>query len=290
MRPLFMWAGGKTKMIKKYKPYLPTYFSSYHEPFLGGGAMFIWAYKENPTSSFYLNDCNKGIMQVYKSVKNDLPKFIQILDTLSGKYLPLSKSKRKSFYYKIREEHAFDFEKWDATEEAAHLYFLMKTGFNGLWQINKNTNNRFGTACGLLNQTDKVYDKENVLAWHKALQKATLTNKDYMETLDAVGEDSFVFLDPPYRGCFTNYGTQVEDSFQKSVVEYAENCKNKKAIAFLCNRETGDGFFTELQGSNQLYKLDVTYTLGRRKKTEEGFKAKQATEILLIADGRTPYF
>ena len=40
-----MWAGGKSKMLEKYEPYLPKTFKGYCEPFLGGGAMFIWAYK-----------------------------------------------------------------------------------------------------------------------------------------------------------------------------------------------------------------------------------------------------
>jgi len=285
-----MWAGGKTKMLKKYKPWLPTYFSSYHEPFLGGGAMFIWAYSKNPTAKFYLNDCNEGIMRIYTSVKNDIENFMGVLEVLSKQYLPLDKGDRKKFYYKVRKEHAFEFKKWNDTEEAAHLFFLMRTGFNGLWQINQNTNNRFGTAAGLLSQTDKVYDKENAMNWHRALQNVTLTNKDFAETLEEVSENSFVFLDPPYRGCFANYGTQNDDEFQKSVIQYAENCKEKSALAFVCNRKTGDGFFQKLQGTNDRHELDITYTLGRRKQTEDGFKAKKAVEVLFIADGRTPYF
>ena len=36
MKPLFMWAGGKTRLIKKYKAkeVLPVSFGSYVEPFL----------------------------------------------------------------------------------------------------------------------------------------------------------------------------------------------------------------------------------------------------------------
>ena len=35
MKPLFMWAGGKNKMLKKYAKYLPTSVEHYVEPFLG---------------------------------------------------------------------------------------------------------------------------------------------------------------------------------------------------------------------------------------------------------------
>jgi DNA adenine methylase len=31
-----------------------------------------------------------------------------------------------------------------------------------------------------------------------------------------------------------------------------------------------------------IYRFDVTYTAGRRKKTEEGFEAKKAKEVLII--------
>jgi DNA adenine methylase len=41
-KPLFMWAGGKSKMLKHYLPYMPSSINEYSEPFLGGGAMFLY--------------------------------------------------------------------------------------------------------------------------------------------------------------------------------------------------------------------------------------------------------
>lgn len=286
MKPLFMWAGGKTKMLKKYEEYLPADFTSYHEPFCGGGAMFIWAYNKNPNAKFFLNDCNKSIMSIYSSVKNDASGFIKRMDHLSEKYLPLDKIKRKEFYYELRNEHAFHYEKWDKTDEAATLYFLMKTGFNGIWQINNNTNRRYGTPAGLLNQKDKVYDKENVMLWSKALQRCELTSCDFAKTTSSVEKNSYVFLDPPYRGSFTNYGTQSDDDFQKRVVQHLENCKSSGAYVLLSNRKMGDNFFYNIKNDNDIVEFPVTYTAGRRKKTEDGFEAKKAMEILMIGDGR----
>ena len=42
----------------------------------------------------------------------------------------------------------------------------MKTGFNGVWQVNRNTNNKFGTPFGLGNQKTKVYDRDVLNWWH----------------------------------------------------------------------------------------------------------------------------
>lgn len=283
MKPLFMWAGGKTRMIKKYGDILPDSFDSYVEPFLGAGAMFVWAYNKNPDATFVLNDYNESIMGIYEAIKNDVAPFTQRMDELSAKYLPLEKSDRKAFYYALREEHAFEFDKWTSTEEAASLYFLMKTGFNGIWQINKNTNGRFGTPSGLLNQKDKVYDKDNVMEWHTALQKCTLMTGDFAQTLEKVESGAYVFLDPPYRGCFTQYGVDFDDKMQNRVIDYLNRSASKGALTLMSNRDVGDGFFEDRQGDNKLVYFDVTYTAGRRKKNEDGtHEAKKAREILMI--------
>lgn len=287
MKPLFMWAGGKTRLIKKYKEkaVMPHSFSAYVEPFLGAGAMFVWAYEQNPNARFVLNDYNASIMSVYGAIRDDCDNFTDRLDELSAEYLPLEKPQRKEFYYALRQEHAFDYEKWNQTEEAATLYFLMKTGFNGIWQINKNTNGRFGTPSGLLNQKDKVYDKDNVKEWQKALQNCQLMTGDFENTLIEVTDNAFVFLDPPYRGSFTQYGVDFDDEMQNRVIKFLNDSTNVGAYAMMSNRDVGDGFFESRQGDNKLVYFDVTYTAGRRKKNDDGtHSAKKATEILMIGN------
>jgi len=285
VKPLFMWAGGKTRMIKKYTEYLPDTFEHYVEPFVGAGAMFVWAYQKNPEAIFVLNDSNRSIMQIYKAVRDDVESFMYELNHLSESYLPLDKPARKEFYYALRHRHAYDYEDWTLTTEAATLYFLMKTGFNGIWQINKNTNGRFGTPSGLLNQKDKVYDRDNVMEWHSALQNCALLAGDFGDVLSLVQRNSYVFLDPPYRGSFTKYGVDFDDEVQERVVDFLNDSKELGAYVLMSNRDVGDGFFEERKGSNHLVKFDITYTAGRRKKHDDGtFTAKKAVEILMIGE------
>ena len=196
------------------------------------------------------------------------------MDQYSNNYLPKDKEDRKKYYFALREENAFDFKKWNCSEQAAALYFLMKTGFNGIWQINKNTNGRFGTPSGLLNQKDKVYDKENVMGWHKVLNSITihLSSKDWSD----VPLGDFTFYDPPYRNSFTSYGTVFPDSETEKLIKVVEN----NSDVWLSNRDSGDGFFGNRKCEKCMF--DVTYTAGRRKKSKEGtFPAKSATEVLL---------
>jgi len=283
MKPLFMWAGGKTRLIKKYKEHLPETIEHYVEPFMGAGAMFVWAYKKNPNARFVLNDSNVAIMNIYRMIRQDVEIFMEHLDHMSSIYLPLSKEDRKAYYYSLRHQHAYNYDRWTRAREAASLYFLMKTGFNGIWQINKNTSGRFGTPAGLLNQKDKVYDKTNVMEWSKALQRCTLLSGDFAIALPHIEPNSYVFLDPPYRGSFTQYGVDFGDQMQQRVVDFLNECVEKGAYTLMSNRDVGDNFFEDRVGTNEIVYFDVTYTAGRRKKHADGtFTAKKAREILMI--------
>ncbi|MFA7468926.1 MAG: DNA adenine methylase, partial [Desulfotomaculaceae bacterium] len=40
-KPVIKWAGGKTRMLEQLSRHIPADFNNYHEPFIGGGAMFF---------------------------------------------------------------------------------------------------------------------------------------------------------------------------------------------------------------------------------------------------------
>jgi DNA adenine methylase len=141
----------------------------------------------------------------------------------------------------------------------------------------------------------EVYEKKDVLAWHKALQNCTLTSRDFKDTFEFIDKDSYVFLDPPYRQLpdekkqkkpqvkkeKLQYGVSFDDKLQESVLDYFNSAKEKGAYVLLSNRDVGDGFFEKRLRNNKIHPIEVTYTAGRRKKTENGFEAKKAKEILM---------
>lgn len=274
-KPLFMWAGGKNKMIKNYLPILPEKVTVYSEPFFGGGAMYLYVQERYKPEKAYINDTNEGIIEIYKSIKNNLEEFIDILKKFDQKYIPMDIKSRKAFYYEVRKRHAYDYMNWSKVRESATLYFLMKTGFNGIWQINKNTNNRFGTPSGLLNQKESCFDFDNIRKWNELLQNTEIICGDWKNC--PTGD--FTFMDPPYRDSFTTYGTGWGDTECDDLVKTAQNITG---LVFLCNRDDGSDFFELRKGSFQIHKFPITYTAGRRKNVDGTFEAKKATEILMV--------
>lgn len=334
-KPLFVWAGGKNKMITKYREgnLLPTSVKSYIEPFFGGGAMYIEVKKTNPKAECVINDINSSIVSIYECIKNDYKTFCDVIFKLEDEYMklpapiPYSRKEerkketaiskevelkhkfdheyekdgskksfvrykwdliykehptRRAFYFKVRDKLAWESQAWSEVFEAGVLYFLMKTGFNGVWQINRNTNNKFGTPFGLGNQKERVYNIEVLDWWHKSLQDTVILSKDYESVVkEWAKEDSFVFMDPPYRDSFTQYDTDFNDAEQERVIECLQHCKDVGALGWLSNRDSGDNFFEDRWNKQDIKYFDVTYTVGRRKKTEKGYEAKPAREVLL---------
>lgn len=352
-KPMYMWAGGKNKMLKHYSPSIPKVFTSYHEPFFGAGALFVRMYEQSPKSHFYINDINSDLMGIYHAIKSDLPTFLKYIMKLESEYLPLlpppskkdpdyaqekkrikelendfkdqtahnnpidwqglfkkeSRKTRRSFYFKTRSEYHQS--KWSPSRTAATLYFLMKTGFNGVWQaggpkrdpvtglyekdakITKATG-KFNTPCGLLNHKGSLIDVVNISMWHEALKRTTITSHDFSKTLENVSAGDFVFLDPPYRSgkdeeTFADYGTRLDDDFQESVIRYLLESASKGATSWLSNREHGDNWFQDRCGSTcDIKTFDVTYTVGRRKAEYDEVgnikqhHAKKAKEVLII--------
>ena len=282
MKPLFIWAGGKTKVLKHYAPFMPSSFETYYEPFFGGGAMFVHVMNTYRPKNVVVNDINSDVINIYRAIKTDLNNFQQRLDYLESLYLPLDKEDRKKFYFDIRHLHAWEYEKWSKTCEVATLYFLMKTGFNGIYQLNKNTNGRYGTPAGLLNQTDKIYDRDVLKWWNDALQNVEIKSGDWK---DSVTDDpnGFFFFDPPYRDSFADYGNGFGDDALESLLDFAD----KQNLVFVANR-ADDDWFENQSRSMRVHYFDITYTAGRRKKINGTFTAKKAREILLYKTNHVP--
>lgn len=277
MTPLFTWAGGKTKVIPTYEKLvgIPKDFDVYVEPYFGGGAMFCELHNRGHITTSHINEANPELYNLYSEVKMNANNLIQVLEKIEGRYISQDYETRKTEYYQVRDAYVCSAFEHDNTLEAAVFYFLLKTSFNGIFQTIGDSP-KFATPAGLLKHKDRLFDYSNIREWSDALQGTTITLGDGLSVIEQYGEGSFIFVDPPYRDSFTHYGVEKFDH-----IGLLEACRNSKADIWYCNRYTDDNWYEDNKGDLKMITFNITYTAGRRKKTEDGFKAVQAEEVLL---------
>lgn len=280
-------------MLKHYVGLMPSKIDAYCEPFFGGGAMFIHIMKTYNPKALVINDINADIMEIYRSIKDNYAEFIARVDDLEKKYLSLEEPNPKNttgkgkdkkhcgrwhYFMEVRHDHAFNHKAWSKPKEAATLYFLMRTGFNGIYQLNKNTNGRYGTPPGLMKEKTSIYDREVLSWWNNVLNRngVNILSSDWKNAVETCDKTYFFFFDPPYRQSFADYGKGFSDSQLLELIDFS----NKQKQVMLCNRDD-DGWFSDNKKSLSYKHFDITYTAGRRKKVNNKFEAKKAKEILL---------
>ncbi len=279
-----MWPGGKTRILKHYIPFMPgpSEYSVYCDPFFGGGAMFLYVKSRNPNLKCYLNDINASVIQIFISIQNDLKDFTTLVNELERQYLPLDRDGRYNFHLKIREQYVFDYKKWSKLEDSAHLFFLMKTGFNGILNYNLKNSGRYYTTPGFLRETDGIYNRQLVNAWNKILENCIITAGDWKDCVKQIKQDDvFYFMDPPYRDCQIKYGSTFTDKDQIELLNFCKNADSRGSKVFLCNKETDD-FWKNKQGNLQILRFNAAHTAGQKSftKNEKGVANVIAPEIL----------
>ncbi|MDX2228531.1 MAG: DNA adenine methylase [Leptolyngbyaceae cyanobacterium bins.349] len=179
-RPFLKWAGGKGKLISQYSFYFPKNYSSYYEPFLGGGAIFFHL---QPRQA-WLMDINSELVNVYQCVRDRLPEVLELLAFHRDAHC-------HEYYYHMRACIPTA-----AIERAARLIYLNKTCFNGLYR--ENSKGQFNVPMGSYKKPG-IFDPTLLFAASRSLQTATIQMAPFESVLNyANTSQDFVYFDPPY--------------------------------------------------------------------------------------------
>lgn len=201
-RPFLKWAGGKTKLLPQYQPCLPTGWTRYHEPFLGGGALFFRLQcGEKPPAVARLTDVNPELINVYRCVRDRLDPVIALLELHQLRHC-------KDYYYDLRAQHDLP-----PVERAARFIYLNKTCFNGLYRENRK--GRFNVPMGSY-KNPGICNVEMLTTASKVLQRCEIEQENFTQVLNhAKGKRDFVYLDPPYFpiSATSNFTSYSRDAF-----------------------------------------------------------------------------
>lgn len=251
--PFLRWAGGKTQLLPELKKYLPKEFKRYHEPFLGGGALFFSLYKENKQS--IISDMNRDLINTYKAVRDHPSKLIEKLK-FHERY------DSKSHFQLIRSmHHVID----DPISRAARFFYLNHTCFNGLYRENKKGefNNSYGNRKFKLD-INKIYNCSAIL------QATEIKQKDF-EKIKPKRND-FVYFDPPYHkensNSFTRYTKSdftVNDHLR--LKKLADKLNRKGVKWMLSNSDSA--FIRELYSEYRIHKTLATRHINPKSKNKK---------------------
>ena len=202
-KPFLKWAGGKGKLAPRIVERAPERINRYHEPFLGGGAVFFALHEAGLVGEAALADGNAELIGTYQAVRDDVEGVISALGELSRQYLSLGRSERTFLYYDIRDKRR----PRSPARKAARLLFLNKTCYNGLYRVN--AKGRFNVPHGrYVNPT--ILDADRLREASGALARAELRAEDFEAACARARPGDFVYLDPPYQplsatSAFTKY-------------------------------------------------------------------------------------
>lgn len=186
LKPIIKWSGGKKDELKQILPHIPETYTTYLEPFIGGGAVYFHL---NPNSAV-INDVHKELVDFYQSIKNGHS--TDIYDFM------MQHPNDEETYYKVR-----DYDNTDVLDNAKRFYYLRKTCFRGMLRYNKN--GKFNIPFGRY----KTFNFEEIKNkdYEALLKRTEICNSSFEAIFNHYNDsENFMFLDPPYDSEFTDYG------------------------------------------------------------------------------------
>lgn len=177
------YPGGKQKAINQIINYLPTTFSEYREPFVGGGSLFIYLQQKYPHLDFWINDLNQELFLFWKCCQLQLDNLV----TEISKIKTYHTDGRKLFEIMA---HA-DTVNLSELERAVRFFVLNRITFSGTIESGGYSEQSFHKRF-----TESSI--ERLANLHNIFSHVQITNLDYSEVIHQSGDDVFIFLDPPY--------------------------------------------------------------------------------------------
>ncbi|MFO0660219.1 MAG: DNA adenine methylase [Polyangiaceae bacterium] len=225
-KPFLKWVGGKRQLLDSLRTYKPSTFRRYHEPFVGGGALFFAL----APSQAYLSDRNERLIRSYIGIRDHVDQVISLLRSYPHE---------KTFFETMR---ASNVDAGSDAEVAAWMIYLNHTAYNGLYRVNKS--NRFNVPFGNY-KNPTICDEQRLRACSVSLRGAELDCNDFTRVVDRAKRGDFVYFDPPYvplstSSSFTNYTAGGFDMSRQIELRDVARALKKKGVHVLLSNSSAD--------------------------------------------------
>lgn len=216
------WAGSKQRLLNILEPYLQKDFNNYHEPFLGGGNVYLNLISENKKS--YLSDLNKDLVNCFSQIKTNVKAVIHELRRYQN---------TKEEYLEER-NHIYNC----PIKNAAKFIYINRTCYNGIYRVN--SQGLFNVPYGYRENVDLI-TKNKLIEVSSRLRNATIFHGDFTKSLRYIKKNDLVFLDPPYTTAhqhngFIEYNQKIFSwTDQERLADFIQLIVEKEAFFLLTN-------------------------------------------------------
>jgi DNA adenine methylase len=249
-RPFLKWAGGKSQLLSALVARVDGAgaFKRYHEPFLGGAALFFELHAAGHLEKgAVLSDANRNLVEAYLGVQGHVEEVIALLEAHR-------RSHSKEHYYATRERVPVGL-----PERAARIVYLNRTCYNGLYR--ENASGAFNVPMGSYTNP-RICDPDNLRAVSAALRSAVVECRPFETVLDRARPGDLVYFDPPYHpvsktSSFTAYAKGgFGEPEQRRLAEVFRQLAARNIKAILSNSMTD--FVRELYADFRIDTVDAT--------------------------------
>lgn len=268
MKPFVKWAGGKKQLLEVLLSLMPKKYNIYHEPFIGGGALFFEVAPKKAT----INDFNIELMATYRTIRDNPKELMKYLKNLVETHN--NQSNPHDFYYKIR-----DLAVSSDLDIAVRFIYLNKVGYNGLYRVNMKGefNVPYGKKDTIKNST--LFETANINNISKYLKEneIEITSSDFEYVRKTVNENDFVFIDSPYDNGFVSYTKQgFNEDDHRRLAKLVKELDDKNVKFMLTNHNTP--LIQELYKDFNIIELTVNRSINSDGKN----RANATTEVIIL--------
>ena len=198
MNPFLRYAGGKSRLVKTLKSYMPKDFDAdtwlYIEPFLGSGALFLDLQPRNAD----VGDANAALINTWQQIRGSR-------EALAARLMEFSNDEET--YYKERDCYNNDLRVLSVLKlegkimMAARFIYLNRTGFNGIYRVGKSTG--YNVPYGHLKNPTVLNDELlKEIQSYIGSNRISLQSNNFTFTLLVTRhypeDKTFIYADPPY--------------------------------------------------------------------------------------------
>lgn len=204
---------------------MPLDIQNYHEPFLGGGAVFI-ALQTRIRGSAHLADLNGHLVSAWLAMRDHQ-------DALRPLLTQYKENDSKDFYYQVRAAQPTTL-----VERAARFLYLNGTSWNHLWRENSKTG-AMNVPWG--DRPFRSFDDETLEALRNTLADVNIRQEDFRQALKRTEPGDFVYLDPPYLPVFTNRDEKEPTSKFNKYTAHVFTQADLEELASICSEMSHRG-------------------------------------------------